>query len=206
VPTAKDLSTVASYVREECEDRALVYPGVKVGQLDTAGLVEQLDTARAIGTLGTTMFACAQLDDKKLDLLRLGPYRRHTLLTPQGHPVQASRVLMDDFCSMVNRYLQDPKKHILSDRASTNDILIQIDNIQKELHQLPTDATYDEVTAVIKDVNSLHQATKDWLRLEAFVQRGFRAQYIVSYLSQVEAILSYVAQRSKTQAALVAGH
>jgi uncharacterized lipoprotein YddW (UPF0748 family) len=205
VTTPSDLSTVAKYVREESADRALVYPGVKIGQLDTAGLIEQLDTARMVGTLGTTIFACAQLDDKKVNLLKVGPYRRHTLLTPQSRPLEASRILIDDFAAMVNRYLQDPRKHILSDQASTNDILVQIESIQKELHELGPNASSPEIDTVIKDVNNLHQATKEWLRLEAFVQRGFRAQYIVSYLSQVEAILAYQSQRCKTQASLVAG-
>ncbi|HMO22655.1 MAG TPA: hypothetical protein PKC98_16980, partial [Candidatus Melainabacteria bacterium] len=43
----------------------------------------------------------------------------------------------------------------------------------------------------------LHNTVKEWLRLEAFIQRGFRAQYIVDYLGQVEAILSYASHRAK---------
>ncbi len=39
---------------------------------------------------------------------------------------------------------------------------------------------------------------KNWLRLEAFIQRGYRAQYIVNYLAQVEAILSYAAHKAQT--------
>ena len=66
------------------------------------------------------MFAAAHLDDKKVNLLKLGPYRRQPLLTPQSEPIRASRLLVDDFAAMVNRYLQDPKKHILSDQASTD--------------------------------------------------------------------------------------
>jgi uncharacterized lipoprotein YddW (UPF0748 family) len=206
VKSAPELANVASYVRESSQDQALVYPGVKIGQLDTAGLVEQLDTARAVGTLGTTIFACAQLDDKKLALLKVGPYRRHTLLTPQSEPIVASRYLMDDFAAMVNRYLQDPHKHILSDQASTNDIMVQIEQIQKELHELKSEATAEEIAQVVKDVSGLHAATKEWLRLEAFVQRGFRAQYIASYLSQVEAILSYASHRAATEAKILAGN
>ena len=47
VTSASDLSTQASYVRESTADQALVYPGLLIRQLDTAGLVEQLDSARA---------------------------------------------------------------------------------------------------------------------------------------------------------------
>ncbi|PWU03545.1 MAG: hypothetical protein C5B53_00290 [Candidatus Melainabacteria bacterium] len=198
VTSAKDLENNAGYVRESTADKALVYPGLSIRQLDPAGLIEQLDSARVTGTLGTTLFAVAQLDDKKVNILKSGPYRKSPILTPQSEPLKASRLLIDDFCVMVNRYLQDPQKHILSDQASTNEVLVQIDQIQKSMHHLHANSSPAEIEAVCKDVTSLHETIKNWLRLEAFIQRGFRAQYIVSYLGQVEAILSYAAHKGRT--------
>lgn len=199
VTSAKDLSTMAGYVRESTGDKALVYPGLSIRQLDTAGLIEQLDSARETGTLGTTMFAAAHLDDKKMNVLEVGPYRRQPILTPQSEPLRAAQLLIDNFAGLVNRYLSDPSKHILSDRSSTNDVLMQIDAIQKSLHHLSKKSTADEIEAVNKDVASLHETIKNWLRLEAFIQRGYRAQYITSYLGQVEAILSYAAHKEQIQ-------
>src|SRR5271155_2518195 len=134
--TPRDLSVQTGSVREATEDRSLVYPGLYIRQLDTAGLIEQLDSSREVGTLGTTMFAVAQLDDKKAELLRSGPYRKPTALTPQAEPLKASRLLVDDFANMVNRYLQDPQKRILSDQASTNDVLMQIEQLQRSVRTL----------------------------------------------------------------------
>ncbi|HEY9785584.1 MAG TPA: family 10 glycosylhydrolase [Candidatus Obscuribacterales bacterium] len=205
VNNAKELTNMAGYVRESTGDRALVYPGLSIRQLDTAGLIEQLDSARETGTLGTTMFAVAHLDDKKLNVLKVGPYRKQPLLTPQSEPLRASRLLVGDFAALVNRYLQDPRTHILSDQASTNDVLMQIDAIQRSLHQLGPKATSDEIDNVLKDVTSLHGTVKNWLRLEAFIQRGFRAQYIASYLGQVEAILAYASHKQKSQQPALAG-
>ncbi len=195
--TPQDLSVMASYCRESTSDKTLVYPGLAIMRVDMAGLIEQLDTARAAGTLGTTMFACAHLDDKKLNVLKLGPYRRQTLLTPQSEPLRASRFLVDDFAALVNRYLQDPKTHILSDTASTNDVLNQIESLQKAMHSLDKGSSGADIDNALKDVSSLHSTVKEWLRLEAFIQRGFRARYIVDYLSQVEAILSYASHKAK---------
>lgn len=201
VSTAKELNDAAGFVRESTADKALSYPGLSIRQLDTAGLVEQLDTARVIGTLGTTMFAVAHLDDKKVNMLKVGPYRRPTTMTPQSDPIKASRLLFDDFSTMVNRYLQDPKKRIMSDTASTNDVVNQLDSVQKALYGLSSSSKAEEIDAVLKDVTSLHATVREWLRLEAFIQRGFRAQYIANYLSQVEAILSYAAQHARTTTA-----
>lgn len=198
VQTAKELALQAGYVRESTADRALVYPGLSIRQLDTAGLVEQMDSAREDGTLGTTMFAAAHLDDKKQNVLKVGPYRRQPLLTPQSAPIRASRLIVDDFAAMVNRYLQDPSKHILSDQASTNEVITQIESVQRELHNLGNRASADQIDAALKDVSNLHNTMKNWLRLEAFIQRGYRANYIVSYLSQVEAILSYASHKARS--------
>jgi uncharacterized lipoprotein YddW (UPF0748 family) len=205
VPTAKELTIMAGYVRENTFDKALVFPGLSIRQLDTAGIVEQLDSARMTGTLGTTMFAMAHLDDKKMNVLKLGPYRRAPILTPQSDPIRASRLLVDDFASMVNRYLQDPKKKILSDQASTNDVMIQIVELQKKMHALPAHPPAEEVEAVRKDVMALHSTIREWLRLEAFIQRGYRAQYIVNYLDQVEAILSYAGHKNRSEKNSLAG-
>jgi uncharacterized lipoprotein YddW (UPF0748 family) len=199
VTSAKELAINAGYVRESTTDRSLVYPGLSIRQLDTAGLIEQLDSSRECGTLGTTMFAAAHLDDKKINVLKVGPYRRQPLMTPQSDPLKASRLLVDDFAAMVNRYLQDPSKHILSDQASTNDVLVQIESIQRSMHGLNSSASADQIDAVLKDVSTLHSAIREWLRLEAFIQRGYRAQYIVSYLGQVEAILSYASHKARTE-------
>jgi uncharacterized lipoprotein YddW (UPF0748 family) len=205
VPTAKELTIMAGYVRESTADRALVYPGLSIRQLDTAGLVEQLDSARETGTLGATMFAAAHLDDKKVNVLKVGPYRRQPILTPQSEPIRASRLLVDDFAAMVNRYLQDPKKKILSDQASTNEVLMQIEECQKKMHALTPRSSAEEVEAVNREISALHGNIKEWLRLEAFIQRGYRAQYIVNYLGQVEAILSYATHKLRADKSTLAG-
>ena len=205
VGSAKELATNAGYVRETTADKALVFPGLSIRQLDTAGLIEQMDTSRLIGTLGTTMFAVAQLDDKKVNILKMGPYRRMPLLTPQQDPVKASRLLIDDFSALVNRYLQDPQKHILSDQASTNEVLSQIETVQRQMHELRASSSAEEIAEANRGVTSLQNMVHDWLRIEAFVQRGFRAQYITSYLQQVQAILNYAGHKAKTQTQAISG-
>jgi hypothetical protein len=74
------------------------------------------------------------------------------------------------------------------------------------MHQLSDNATPADLDCVSKEIISLHKMIKEWLRLEAFVQRGFRAQYIANYLSQVEAIMSYAAHKAKTEAQMLAGN
>ena len=144
------------------------------------------------------------LDDKKINILKSGPYRRDPILTPQSDPLRASRILIDDFANMVNRYLHAPHHHILSDQASTNDVLNQIEQVQKFVHQLSSNASAQDLDELHRKVSGLHESVKNWLRLEAFIQRGYRAQYIVNYLAQVEAILSYASHKAKCNSAATA--
>lgn len=201
----KEFAILANNCREYSEDKALVFPGIFIRQLDTAGFIEQLDSARAVGSLGTTLFAVAQLDDKKLELLRIGPYRRQAIMTPQADPIRATTLLVDDFVATVNRYMHDPSKRVIADTASTNEVVQEIDKMQKLAHSLSPQAHPDEIEKVKKQVLHLHNLTKDWLRIDAFAQRGFRAQYIISYLGQIESILTYAEHKASTQTRSVAG-
>jgi uncharacterized lipoprotein YddW (UPF0748 family) len=199
VGTAKELQILATGVRESAEDKAMVFPGLSIRQLDTAGFIEQLDTSRAIGTLGTTLFAVAQLDDKKLNLLSIGPYRKPAVMTPQSDPIKASTLLVDDFVSTVGRYLADPKKRVIADTASTNEVVKEIETVQKTVHSLKAGSGAVDIDKVKDDVVQLRKLMREWLRIDAFAQRGFRAQYMLSYLSQIESILTYASHRSGTQ-------
>lgn len=197
--TTKDFQQLANNCREYSEDKALVFPGISIRQLDTAGFVEQLDTARAIGSLGSTLFAVAQLDDKKLNLLKVGPYRRQALMTPQSDPIRACTLLVDDFAATVSRYMNDPSKRVISDTATTNEVVREIDNLKKQAHTLNSNAAPADIDKVKNQAKHVHGLAKDWLRIDAFAQRGFRAQYIISYLDQIESILTYASHKAVTQ-------
>jgi hypothetical protein len=83
--------------------------------------------------------------------------------------------------------------------------MIQIVELQKKMHALPAHPPAEEVEAVKKDVTALHNTIREWLRLEAFIQRGYRAQYIVNYLEQVEAILTYAGHKNRSEKNSLAG-
>ena len=97
---------------------------------------------------------------------------------------------------MVYKYLQDPQKHIMSDQASTNDVLYRIKLIQGKFDNLDANANSSQIEDVTYDIKILSEKVNNWLRLEAFIKRGFRAQYIANYLTQVTSILSYAEQKS----------
>lgn len=204
VTKGAELNTMAGYVRQSTENKALVYPGLFIKDLDTAGFIEQLDISRSLGALGNTMFAVAQLDENKTSLLKMGPYRRAPLMTPQADPIAAVKLIFDNFARAVGRYATDPERPIVSDRASTNEVLCRIETIQRQLHSMPTNAGGEQITAMSNTINELNSTVADWLATDTFAKRTPRALYITSYLDQARAILSYAAHHSKTKAASLA--
>ncbi|MBX9573246.1 MAG: family 10 glycosylhydrolase [Candidatus Obscuribacterales bacterium] len=195
-----ELQKMAGSVQKSSDNKAMVLPGLFIKDLDTAGFVEQLDISRALGSLGNTMFAAAQLDDKKSSVLQLGPYRKSPLMTPQADPIRAATLIFDGFSRSITRYVQDPERPIVSDRSSTNEILTQTELIQRQLHSFPANATPEQIGAVATQINALDISVKEWLAIENFARRSPRANYISTYIDQANAILTYAAHKSKMRA------
>ena len=197
VTSGADLQKAAGYVRDSSGGKVMVLPGLFMKDLDTASLVEQLDVSRNLGLLGNTMFAAAQLDEGKSSVLQIGPYRKAPLATPQSDPVRAATIIFDSFAHGISRYVQDPDRPIISDRASTNEILTQTEAIQKILHALPSNAGSNQISAAADLIKALHVSVRDWLSIETFARRAPRANYIISTIDQAGYILSYAAYKSK---------
>lgn len=200
-----ELHKMAGYVRDSVENKALVLPGLFIKDLDTAGFVEQLDISRSLGTLGNTMFAAAQLDDNKSSLLQLGPYRKSPLMTPLADPVRAATLVFDSFAYSIGRYVQDPERPIVSDRASTNEILTQTEAIQRVLHSMPSNADAEQIKNASLLINTLADSVKEWLAIESFAKRAPRANYISATINQASSILNFAAHRVKMRSAQKTG-
>jgi uncharacterized lipoprotein YddW (UPF0748 family) len=199
VAKGSELQKAAGYVKDSAGNKVMVLPGLFMKDLDTASLVEQLDVSRGLGLLGNTMFAAAQLDENKMSLLQIGPYRKPPLMTPQSNPVRAATIVIDSFARSISRYVQDPERPIIADRALTNDILTQTESIQKILHAMPANASTAQIAAVADLIDSLNTSVKDWLSIETFAKRAPRANYISSTINQASYILGYAAHKSKAR-------
>lgn len=201
-----DLQKMAGYVKTSIDSKAMVLPGLFIKDLDTAGFVEQLDISRNLGALGNTMFAAAQLDDNKSTVLQIGPYRKSPLMTPTSDPLRAATVIFDSFARSISRYIQDPERPIVSDRAATNEIITQTEAIQRTLHGMHADADSTQIAAISTALNNLNTSVKDWLAIESFAKRAPRAKYISTTIDQANYILTYAAHKSKMAKAQLGGN
>jgi uncharacterized lipoprotein YddW (UPF0748 family) len=79
------------------ERQVLIYPGIAILKMDTLSLLNMLDAARRKGSMGSTLFAMAHLDDEKLRALGQGPYKVHKPVSPHRDPLRAMTLMLDDY-------------------------------------------------------------------------------------------------------------
>lgn len=191
------LTELAGYVKDASENKALVYPGLAIRQLDTASFLEQLDTVRSLGMVGNTIFAMAHLNNDKLGILETGPYRNKSLVIPNRDPMKASSLLLEDFLVRVHRFISNGKIFSLS-----NDDENKVKEKSQELYTLIQDASsepsYRKISNAYEKSKELSSLVKDWLSFENNVRPG-RVRLLTDYLNQISSILSYAKHKQKTK-------
>lgn len=194
---SEKLTELAGYVNESTSNKALVYPGLAIRQLDTAGFLEQLDTVRSLGMVGNTIFAMAHLNSDKLNILENGPYRNKSLVIPNRDPLKASSLLLEDFLVRVHRFINNGKIFTI-----TKNDEIRVKNASQELYTLIQEASTNPSTAKIDNAYNksleLSKLVKEWLMFESNLRPG-RVRLLTDYLNQIASILAYARHKQATK-------
>jgi uncharacterized lipoprotein YddW (UPF0748 family) len=190
------LQELAGYVQESTQNKALVYPGLAIRQLDTAGFLEQMDTVRSLGMVGNTIFAMAHLNNDKIGILENGPYRNKSLVIPNRDPLKASSLLLEDFLVRVHRFISNGKIFSISQEDET-----RVKDSAQELYALIQESTANpsaqKIDHAYKKSLELSELVKNWLSFENNVRPG-RVRLLTDYLSQITSILAYAKHKQAT--------
>ncbi|MEW5820187.1 MAG: family 10 glycosylhydrolase [Cyanobacteriota bacterium] len=193
----ESLTELAGYVNETSNNKALIYPGLAIRQLDTAGFLEQLDTVRSLGMVGNTIFAMAHLNNDKLDILETGPYRNKSLVIPNRDPMKASSLLLEDFLVRVHRFINNGKIFCMS-----KDDEDKVKNTAQDLYTLIQEATINpserKMDVAYEKSIELSNLVKDWLSFENNLRPG-RVRLLTDYLNQISSILAYARHKEATK-------
>ncbi|MBY0404434.1 MAG: family 10 glycosylhydrolase, partial [Cyanobacteria bacterium] len=85
------------------EKKIILYPGIAVHRMDSVELLNMLQAARRKGSMGSTIFAMAHLDDTKVGALGQGPYKEKRPMAPHRDPVKSATMLLQDFQGQFNK-------------------------------------------------------------------------------------------------------
>ena len=194
---SEKLTELAGYVNNTSNNKALIYPGLAIRQLDTAGFLEQLDTVRGLGMVGNTIFAMAHLNNDKLDILETGPYRNKSLVIPNRDPMKASSLLLEDFLVRVHRFINNGKIFCMSENQEK-----EVKATAQDLYTLIQSATADPSLSKIDNAyeksQQLSTQVKEWLSFENNLRPG-RVRLLTDYLNQISSILAYARHKEATK-------
>lgn len=191
------LTELAGYVKDASNNKALIYPGLAIRQLDTANFLEQLDTVRSLGMVGNTIFAMAHLNNDKLDILETGPYRNKSLVIPNRNPMKASSLLLEDFLVRVHRFINNDKIFSLSD--GTEDRVKQsAQNLYALIQESSSRPTIQNINKAYEKSLELSKLVDDWLSFENNIRPG-RVRLLTDYLNQISSILQYAKHKQATK-------
>ncbi|MGD9579964.1 MAG: glycoside hydrolase family 10 protein [Vampirovibrionia bacterium] len=191
------LTELAGYVKDASNNKALVYPGLAIRQLDTANFLEQLDTVRSLGMVGNTIFAMAHLNNDKLDILETGPYRNKSLVIPNRNPMKASSLLLEDFLVRVHRFINNDKIFSLSDDTE-NKVKQSAQNLYALIQESSSKPSIENINAAYEKSVELSNLVKDWLSFENNIRPG-RVRLLTDYLNQISSILQYAKHKEATK-------
>lgn len=191
------LTELAGYVNEASANKALVYPGLAIRQLDTASFLEQLDTVRSMGMVGNTIFAMAHLNDDKLGILETGPYRNKSLVIPNRNPMKASSLLLEDFLVRVHRFINNGKIFCMS-RDQEEKVKLTAADLYTLIQEATTNPSELKMDRAYEKSIELSDLVKEWLSYENNLRPG-RVRLLTDYLNQLTSILAYAKHKEATK-------
>ena len=93
-PKTAQLAENIDYFLKAVGNKALVYPGISVRQLEDYDLLDQIYTIKDLGLIGSTIFAMAHLGPEKSEILSSGPYRYKEAQIPNRNPLVSANVFL----------------------------------------------------------------------------------------------------------------
>ena len=182
------------YFNKSVGNKALIYPGIAIKQLDDNDLLDQIYTIKDYGLIGNTIFAMAYLDPEKAELLAKGPYRFKEAQTPDKDPVKSAETLINEFCEKLNKIKLNSSKESLTYNYSLDRLIEEADIAQNNISSLLSQSNPENIADIIKRLQNLKYLTKNWLERENET-KPVRVKLLTGYLEQTITLLSYEQHR-----------
>lgn len=192
--TKEEIKTKLQNTKEIIGDQALIIPIFNLRVLNIGEFAERVTTARNSGVLGFGLFAAEHLDKTKQELLKKGAFREKAVLLPYNDPFLASKILLNDFHSIVEKFTLVRRREILADSETEK----QVYNLTQELKNELQNYSQIKIVDIENKLSSLEKKVKEWLSLEKYLNRDQRTFYITSYLDQIKTLIGYTKGKTIT--------
>ena len=187
-----------NYINKAVGNKAFVYPGIAVRQLEVDDLLDQIYAIKSKGLMGSTIFAMAHLGPEKSELLAIGPYRFKEAKSPSSNPVNSARILIEEFVQNVNIIKQNDSSFIAIRKYTGSAVITEAGKTHAYILQLLTNPTPVNIQQAITMLRELENLTQKWLMTDSTI-RPSKLKMITTYLKEAQVLLSYEHHRQSTK-------
>lgn len=192
------LQGMFEYVQSSPKKHPLIYPGIALHRLDGGQLVLQLEAIRQKGSLGSTLFAGAHLDNEKIETLANGPYKEQGSMPPHKDVVKSLETILADY---QQKFAILKSKNALpklspDQIAAIEATLAQVDLALKGIgpvHTLTAIPPF-KLQQVQAQLKTLQLNTQAWSEADK-ADHPFRAQYFQNNMLLMSELLGYLMDR-----------
>ncbi|MEI7475632.1 MAG: family 10 glycosylhydrolase [bacterium] len=182
------LSENLDYIIKAVDNKAFVYPGIAIRQLEAPDLLEQIYAINEMGLKGNTLFAMAHLGTEKSKLLANGPYRYKEAKVPSKNTLSSARMLIEEFLYKLN----DIKSQELFRKSRYADLaLAQAAMIHNSISGSPDDIDSYSLSKVIDAVNYLTSIMQMWEEEQISPANSAKIKFMNKYLKDAGALLTF---------------
>jgi uncharacterized lipoprotein YddW (UPF0748 family) len=200
-----ELQKTIERLASSSDKQIIIYPGIAIHKMDSVELLNMVQAARRKGSMGSTIFAMAHLDDLKQTSLGQGPYKQKKPLPPHRDPLHAVSLLLNDYQAEFSKLANGRALDVLTPEnvqsiqktfTALNKMLAVLEEQAKAGRLSQASAT--EVAEAIKvEAQSLADKTQQWLELEK-TAHPFRVYHFTSSLTRINNLLGYALERLDT--------
>jgi len=182
------------YFVKSVGNRAFIYPGIAVRQLEDADMLEQIYTIKDKGLVGNTLFAMAHLGTEKSELLAQGPYRFKGAKNPSINPLNSAIDLLSDFLSKVDN-IKSTGKNRTTYNYRTEQVITTAQQLKLYITSYSTNPTSPNIEKSLSMLHNLEFLTDTWTSSDPSA-KPMAIKVMNGSLKEIETLLSY--QQHKT--------
>ncbi|MDD3014228.1 MAG: family 10 glycosylhydrolase [Candidatus Gastranaerophilales bacterium] len=185
----QELAENLDYFVKSVGNKAFIYPGIAVRQLEDVDMLEQIYTIKDKGMVGNTLFAMAHLGTEKSELLSQGPYRFKGAKNPSINPLKSVIELLDDFLTKVDN-VNKPNSNSIVNTYTKEQVIKEAKQLKSYIvsyYQCPTSSNIEKSITILQRLEFL---TDNWLSVNSN-KKSMVIKSITGSLKEIDTLLCY---------------
>lgn len=190
--TSDKLLENIEYFKKAVNNKAFIYPGIAVRQINNCDLLDQICMAKTSGLVGSTIFAMAHLKSDKSKILSMGPYKLKQAKIPYKEPLDNSRIFLEQFMSGIKEL-----EAASADEYMINSIMTKADIVHSTLLKTIKNPTSTNIDNTLSSLKELEIYVNNALNSDIKIDKNNKI-ILISYLDRSITLIAFTQHKKNT--------